>query len=155
MSTARSLPADPQPDAAELSPLHGKLGFWLRLAQQQAFDAFHRAMEPLGLTPGRLAVLLLVEANPRMRQAALAEALRVKPSNLTVLLAALEQEGLVRRAEDHANRRANLLTLTPPGRALLQRAKAVEAEVEAGLAEGLAPGQREVLIEALRRIAQA
>lgn len=142
-------------EAPDMAPLEGKLGFWLRLAQQSAFETFHRAMEPLGLTPGRLGALLLLEANPDMRQAALAEALRVKPSNLTVLLASLEAEGLIRRVEDAANRRANQLRLTPSGRALLKRAKAAEAEVEAELAAGLTAAERAALLAALKRVAGA
>ena len=140
-------------DAVDLSPLDDKLGFRLRLAPQAAFDAFHRAMAPLGLTPGRLGALLLLEANPEIRQAALAEALRVKPSNLTVLLAGLEADGLLRREEDAANRRANLLRLTPAGRALLRRAKAAEAEMEARLSAGFTPAEHHALLTALKRLA--
>jgi len=157
MSSARRKPEE-MPQAAEapdLAPLADRVGFWLRLAQQAAFEAFHRRMAPLGLTPGRMGVLLLLDANPEIRQAALAEALRIKPSNLTVLLASLEQEGLIRRAEDAANRRANLLRLTPAGRVLLRRARLAEAEVEAMLAEGLAPEERAALLAALKRVAGA
>jgi DNA-binding MarR family transcriptional regulator len=156
MPSERRKPEETPEDAGiDLSPLSGKLGFLLRLAQQNAFDAFHRAMGPLGLTPGRMGVLLLLEANPDIRQAVLAEALRVKPSNLTVLLASLEAEGLVSRAEDALNRRANLLRLTPSGRALLKRAKAAEAEVEADLAAALSPAEHASLLAALRRMTQA
>lgn len=155
MASARRKPEDiaPEAEVVDMSPLADKLGFWLRLAQQSAFDAFHRGMGPLGLTPGRLGALLLLEANPDIRQAALAEALRVKPSNLTVLLAGLEADGLVRREEDAANRRANLLRLTPTGRALLRRARLIEAEIEGGLAAGLTPAEHRALLAALKRIA--
>jgi DNA-binding MarR family transcriptional regulator len=155
---ARLAEPPPPPDPAEpvaLAPLDDRLGFWLRLAQQSAFEAFHRAMAPLGLTPGRMGVLLLLEAQPDLRQAALAEALRVKPPNLAVLLAALEADGLIRRVEDARNRRANRLRLTPAGRALLRRAKLREAAVEAEISGGLDPATRAVLIAALRRIAGA
>ncbi len=139
--------------AAPAIPLPDRLGFWLRMAQQSAFDAFHRAMAPLGLTPGRLGVLLLLEAQPDLRQAAVAEALRVKPPNLAVLLAAMESDGLIRRVEDAQNRRANLLRLAPAGRALLKRAKAQEALVEAELCAGMSTAEKETLLAALRRIA--
>lgn len=155
---ARLAEPPPPPDPAEpvaLAPLDDRLGFWLRLAQQSAFEAFHRAMAPLGLTPGRMGALLLLEAQPDLRQAALAEALRVKPPNLAVLVAALEADGLIRRIEDARNRRANRLRLTPAGRALLRRAKAREALVEAELAAGLDPAARAEVIAALRRIAGA
>jgi DNA-binding MarR family transcriptional regulator len=149
VAEARS-PAD-QPD---LSPLDDKLGFWLRLAQQASFDSLHRAIGPLGLTPGRLGVLLLLEANPDIRQTVLAEALHIKPSNLTVLLAALEAEGLIRRAEEAGNRRANRLRLTPSGCALLRQGEAAEAVIEAQLAAGLDASGRSALLAALRRIAR-
>lgn len=139
--------------APALPPLDDRLGFWLRLAQQSAFDALHRALAPLGLTPGRLGALLLLEAHPAMRQSALAAALRVKPSNIAVLVAGLEAGGLIRRMEDARNRRANLLRLTPAGRALLRRAKALETLVEADLAAGLDSVQRAALLATLRRIA--
>jgi DNA-binding MarR family transcriptional regulator len=154
-SRAKVREMEEETGGVDLSSLSGKLGFLLRLAQQRAFEAFHGAMGPLGLTPGRMGVLLLVEANPDIRQAALAEALRVKPSNLTVLLASLEAEGLVRRTEDAGNRRANRLRLTPSGRLLLKRAKAAEAEVEAKLAEGMPPEEQAALLSALRRMAGA
>jgi DNA-binding MarR family transcriptional regulator len=158
MSTLRRR-AETLPPAAAVAvtpvppPLDDRLGFWLRLAQQSAFDAFHRAMAPLGLTPGRLGALLLLEAHPSMRQSALAEALRVKPPNLAVLLAGLEAEGLIRRVEDAQNRRVNLLRLTQAGRALLRRAKAQEALVEAELCDGMTQDERAALLGALRRIA--
>lgn len=152
---AETLPPPTATLPAVLAPLDERLGFWLRLAQQSAFEAFHRTMAPLGLTPGRMAVLLLVEANPAMRQSALAEALRVKPPNLAVLLDGLEAEGLIRRVEAAADRRVRALRLTPAGRALLRRAKAREALVEAELAEGLDAAGRAALLAALRRIAGA
>jgi DNA-binding MarR family transcriptional regulator len=142
------------PEAMAPAPLDDRLGFWLRLAQQAAFEAFHRTMAPLGLTPGRLGALLLLDAQPGMRQSALAEALRVKPSNLAVMLDGLEADGLILRAEDVQNRRANLLRLTPSGRALLKRARAQEALVEAELAAGMDQAERDRLLAALRRIAR-
>jgi DNA-binding MarR family transcriptional regulator len=140
-------------DAAQ-GALDDRLGFWLRLAQMAAFDAFNQALAPLGLTPGRLGALLLIEASTTMRQTDLAETLRVKPPNMAVLLGGLEQEGLIRRVEDARNRRANVLRLTPGGRALLRRAREREATLEAELSAGLDAKERAVLIKALRRIAE-
>jgi DNA-binding MarR family transcriptional regulator len=147
-------PAEMPAEPADFSPLSDRVGFWLRLAQQTAFDSFHRAMAPLGLTPGRLGVLLLLEARPDMRQTALAETLRVKPPNIAVLLAAMEADGLIRRVEDAQNRRVNLLRLTAAGRALLRRAKTQEALVEAELTTGFDSAARDALVAALRRIAR-
>lgn len=135
-------------------PLDDRVGFWLRLAQMTAFDMFNQAMSPLSLTPGRLGALLLIEAGTARRQTDLAEALRVKPPNMAVLLGGLEQEGLIRRVEDARNRRANILRLTPAGRALLRKAREREAAMEAELTSGLDATERAALIQALRRIAE-
>ena len=142
------------PEAAEHHPLDDRLGFWLRLAQMAAFEAFNQAMAPLDLTPGRLGALLMIEASPRVRQTTLAEALRVKPSNMAVLLGGLEQDGLIRRVEDPGNRRANVLRLTPAGRALLRQARTREDAVEMKLSAGLGDADRTALIKALRKIAE-
>ncbi len=139
---------------ATKGPLDDRLGFWLRLAQMTAFDMFNQAMSPLSLTPGRLGALLLIEAGTARRQTDLAEALRVKPPNMAVLLGGLEQEGLIRRVEDARNRRANILRLTPAGRALLRKAREREAAMETELASGLDATERAALITALRRIAE-
>ncbi len=157
MAQPRRLPTEIRtvPEQPDLSPLDDKLGFWLRLAQQASFDALHRRLGPLGLTPGRLGVLLMLESNPDIRQTLLAEALHIKPSNLTVLLAALEQEGLIRRTEEEGNRRANCLRLTQAGHVLLRQGEAAEAAAERHLAEGLSPAERRALLVALRRIAEA
>jgi DNA-binding MarR family transcriptional regulator len=111
-------------------------------------------MAPLDLTPGRLGALLMIEASPRVRQTTLAEALRVKPSNMAVLLGGLEQDGLIRRVEDPDNRRANVLRLTPAGRALLRQARTREDTVEMKLSAGLSDADRTALIKALRKIAE-
>lgn len=152
---ARPAPQRPaKPVAEPQSALDDRLGYWLRLAQMAAFEAFNEAMAPLDLTPGRLGALLLIEASPNAHQSALAEALRVKPPNMAVLLAGLEQDGLIRRVDDPANRRANRLRLTPAGRALLRRARKLEGELEAGLSAGMDARERASLIAALRRIAE-
>lgn len=142
------------PTATEPAALDDRLGYWLRLAQMAAFEAFNEAMAPLDLTPGRLGALLLIEASPNAHQSTLADALHVKPPNMAVLLARLEHDGLIRRVDDPDNRRANMLRLTPAGRALLRRARKLEAELEAKLCAGLDDRERVALIGALRRIAE-
>jgi len=156
-ATARRKPAAPQaapPPTAPQVALDDRLGYWLRLAQMAAFEAFNQAMVPLDLTPGRLGALLLIEASPDIHQSTLAEALHVKPPNMAVLVARLEQDGLIRRVDDPANRRANMLRLTVAGRALLRRARKLEAALEIRLSAGLSDTERAALIVALRRIAE-
>ena len=136
----------------DLSGLADHLGFQLRLAQQRVFDEFHRRFGAEGLTPARYSVLAVLEANPDARQVAVAEALGIKPPNLAVLIHKMEADGLVERRQDAANRRANMLRLTPAGAALLGRvARAVRA-MDRGFAGELRPEEYALLVSALRRL---
>lgn len=154
-STLRQALAEPDAAAEALAAFDDRPGFWLRLAQQAAFEALHAELAPLGLTPARLAVLLALERVPDIRPAALGVALRIKPPNLAVLLRELEAEGLIRRAGDATDRRASRLRLAPRGRAVLRRAEAAEARFEAGFAAHLSAPERAGLIALLRRLAGA
>ena len=142
----------PAPPPLDLSPLMGHVGFLLRLAQQQVFDEFHRGFAQAGITPARYSVLALLHANPDVPQARLAEALRIKPPNLAVLLAEMEAQGLVDRRVDAANRRANLLCLTAAGRALYGRFTPEILAMEQQVAHRLTPGQYATLIKLLAKL---
>ncbi len=136
----------------DVSPLAGHVGFLLRLAQQQVFEAFHHSFGPAGLTPARYSVLALLRANPDVPQARLAEALRIKPPNLAVLLSEMEAAGLVERRVDSSNRRANLLRLTPTGRAALERLTPDILAMEQAVAHRLNPAEYATLLALLGKM---
>jgi DNA-binding MarR family transcriptional regulator len=96
--------------------LSGLLGYHLRLAQQAVFRDFAESVADL--SPGRVGILLLIEANPGVTQSRLAQAVGLDRSTMVGVLHFLEARGLVerRRGED---RRTNGLWLTRMGRALL------------------------------------
>jgi len=74
------------------------------------------------MTPGRVAVLLgLLGEDGPVSMATLGAAHDLSPRTMTVLIAGLEREGLVRRAADPGDRRVSLLSLTPAGRSLSTR----------------------------------
>ncbi len=147
--------AAPPAAALDLSPLAGHVGFQLRLAQQQVFDAFHRGFSATGITPARYAVLALLHANPDVQQGHLAEALRVKPPNMVALLAEMTAQGLVDRQVDAANRRAYLLRLTPAGRALYEKLTPEILAMEQQVAHRLTPAQYATLIRLLAKLSPA
>lgn len=110
------------------------IGYRLRLAQQAVFTDFAESVQ--GLSPGRLGILLLIDANPGLTQSRLAEAVRRDRSTMVAVLDELETRGLIarRRGED---RRTNGLWLTRSGRSFLagamRRVKAHERRVAARL----------------------
>jgi DNA-binding MarR family transcriptional regulator len=144
--------ATPAAVPLDMTPLAGHVGFLLRLAQQQVFDEFHRSFTAAGISPARYSVLALLHANPDVQQHRLAEALRIKPSNMAVLLAEMAAQGQVDRRVDIANRRANLLRLTSAGRTLYERVTPDILAMEAQVAHRLTPTQYATLIKLLAKL---
>ncbi|MCZ8151152.1 MAG: MarR family winged helix-turn-helix transcriptional regulator [Rhodobacteraceae bacterium] len=103
-------------------PLGDSLGFLLRLAQLEAFEAYFAAMEGAAPLPGSLSILLMVRGNPGIRQGVLARALRIKRAHMTKIVQSLEQAGLLRGSVPADDRRAIELHLTPAGLAEAERA---------------------------------
>lgn len=142
--------AAPRPAARlRAGPLPTLLGYRLRLAQQAVFRDFAASIP--GLSPGRVGMLLLVEANPGVTQSRLASAVRRDRSTMVGVLDQLEARGLVerRRGED---RRTNGLWLTRSGRQLLARAKRAIAVHEDRVASRLSAPERAKLLDLLARI---
>ncbi|SDL18455.1 DNA-binding transcriptional regulator, MarR family [Streptomyces indicus] len=75
-----------------------------------------RGMADRGLTLARAGVLWALFHDGPMTQRALAAARGVTPRNVTGLLDALQEEGLVAREAHPTDRRATLVSLTPKGR---------------------------------------
>lgn len=138
--------------AARLAPgpLPELIGYRLRLAQQAVFRDFTASVP--GISPGRIGMLLLIEANPGVTQSRLAAAVRRDRSTMVGVLDQLQARGLIerRRGED---RRTNGLWLTRAGRGFLVRAKRAIAAHEARVAARLSAAERALLLELLARIA--
>lgn len=136
--------------ALDLGPLPGLLGYRLRLAQQAVFRDFAASVP--GVSPGRLGMLLLVEANPGVTQSRLARAVGRDRSTMVGALDQLEAKGLIERRKG-ADRRTNGLWLTRSGRAMLGRAKRAIAVHERRVSARLSAAERARLLELLGKIA--
>jgi DNA-binding MarR family transcriptional regulator len=147
--------AEPAPDAAplDLSHLAGIVGYPLRRAQMAVFEDFARRFAPLDLTPAQYSTLAAIGDNPGRKQSEIAAALGILRPNFVAMMDQLERRGLAERTRSGADRRSNALALTPAGRALLTRARLVQGEQEAAIDQILGRGEREALVEALRKLA--
>lgn len=141
----------PKRPAARLDPgpLPDLIGYRLRLAQQAVFRDFAASVS--GVSPGRVGMLLLVEANPGVTQSRLAAAVERDRSTMVGVLDQLEAKGLVERRKG-VDRRTNGLWLTRAGRALLSKAKHAIAVHEQRVAARLSAAERAKLLELLGRI---
>jgi DNA-binding MarR family transcriptional regulator len=131
-------------------PLPGLLGYRLRLAQQAVFRDFGQSVSDL--PPGRVGILLLVDANPGVTQSRLAQAVGLDRSTMVGVLHALEARALVERRRG-ADRRTNGLWLTPQGRTLVAGLKRRIRLHERRVAARLSAEERAQLLLLLEKLA--
>jgi DNA-binding MarR family transcriptional regulator len=143
-------PLKPQPARLNPGPLPALIGYRLRLAQQAVFQDFADTVP--GLSPGRVGMLLLVEANPGVTQSRLAQAVRRDRSTMVGVLDQLEAKGLIERRRG-SDRRTNGLWLTRAGRERLAAAKRAIRAHEERVTARLSTAERARLLELLERIA--
>jgi len=129
--------------------LPGLLGYRLRLAQQAVFRDFAASVGEI--SPGRVGILFLVEANPGVTQSRLARAVHLDRSTMVGVIHTLEGRGLLerRRGDD---RRTNGLWLTRSGRGLVERLKGRIELHERRVASRLSGAERAQLIALLEKL---
>lgn len=106
-----------------------------------------------GLSMWGYVVLDALEGQPVRTQAALAEFIGADKSRIIGVLDELENDGLLERTRDPADRRARLVAITEEGR---RRHGVVQAEIqrsEERLLARLTPADREALLRSLSLLA--
>jgi DNA-binding MarR family transcriptional regulator len=78
---------------------------------------------PQGMTPERLSALSVIEKRGPISVTALAEKELVRPATMSRMVTALVEEGLVKRSDDKNDARGVLVSTTPKGRRIFQRAQ--------------------------------
>jgi DNA-binding MarR family transcriptional regulator len=134
--------AGPEIDAARLRMALSRLGRTLR-RQNLA-----------GLTPTQLSALATVDQNGPLRLGDLAAAEGIAPSTLTRLVTALEESGYVERRAVPGDARASELSITPDGRAVIDRVREESTKMIAGMLAQLTPAQRGAIAAALPALEQ-
>jgi len=129
--------------------LSGLLGYRLRVAQQTVFRDFARSIPEA--SPGRVGILLLIDANPGVTQSRLAQAVGIDRSTMVGVLHALQARELIerRRGED---RRTNGLWLTRTGRGLVASLKQRIRTHERRVASRLSVEERAHLLAMLEKL---
>jgi DNA-binding MarR family transcriptional regulator len=106
---------------------------------------------PDGMTPERLSALTVIEKRGPISVTALADKEMVRPATMSRMVSALVDEGLVRRREDKNDGRGVLVSTTPKGRKVYQRAQQLRLQQFAQALNALTPEQ----LAAMRSLAAA
>ena len=142
------------PDDVAFGPLAELAGFMLRLAQLQLFELFFRDFAQRGITPGQIGILIAIGRNPGVRQGVLADALRIKWSNMAKIIRLLEGQGLIERRVPARDRRAVELRLTETGRAAVDETVPQLMVSDRSATTALTQRERDTLLRLLAKLAQ-
>ncbi len=111
--------------------------------------------EPFGLPTGSLTLMALISANPASSQSELARWAGITGPSLVGIIDDLEKRGLVTRERSSADRRRNMLVLTPEGEQTMQDLFAEVTQIEQPLRDELGKKDMELLVSLLERATAA
>lgn len=131
------------------------LAFLLSQVGIHASARFAARLAEVNLQPPLFRVLNLVDAAEGRSQQEIAKAVQAPPSRMVGFVDELEKRGLVERRPDPRDRRVRALYLTAAGREALARGREVARRHEEELTVGLSEGDRERLVELLRKVVAA
>jgi DNA-binding MarR family transcriptional regulator len=151
---SRATPQLNAPAPINLGWLGGTVGFYLRTAQEAAFQAFARRANGADARPWRFAVLALIDANSGLTQGELAAAIRRNTSSLTPVLDDLSRQGYVSRQRLESDRRTYALKLTAKGKSALVKLMASAIAHERDI-DRIVGADRAQFIRILKSLAEA
>ena len=142
----------------ETSPpgeLVDRLGYLFKHAQLRLGELTAEALAPHGVTGRELAVLIVLASRGPASQQEAAGRLGIDRTTMVAFLDDLEDRGLVTRRPGPADRRRNVVVLTPAGEDTLRRARKAGEEAERRFLAPLSGSAAEQLRRALRKLVQS
>lgn len=143
------MPEQPTRDAAP------RLGYLLKHAALRYLDLTAAALAPLGIHPNEWAALNCLHEQHGLSQREAAELLGIDRTKMVALVDELEAKGWVERRPQPDDRRKNLVTLTPSGHDVLDRAGHVIDDCERRFLATISKSDSERLQRSLRAVIEA
>ena len=130
------------------------VGYHVRLAQVAIFRDFAANLRELDITPTQFGTMVIIGANPGIKQTDLAQAIQLDRSSIVPLIDRLEKGGLVTRERLHSDRRINALKLTPAGSRFLEKLVPLVHDHDQGILGKLDKKEQNQLINLLNKISR-
>ncbi len=140
------------PSAPSVSDLTAHLGYWLRYVSNHVSQAFARKVEAHGVTVAEWVLMRQLLEPDSLAPSRLAERMGMTRGAVTKLADRLIAKSLLTRAADPEDGRAQTLSLTRAGRALVPKLAALADANDAEFFASLAPKDRAALLRILKGI---
>ena len=134
-------------------PARPPIGLHLARTARSVSRAFDDALAQAGGSVPVWLVLISLKSRPVRNQRELAEAVGIREATLTHHLNAMDEQGLITRRRDPANRRVHLVELTEAGEAAFQRLRGAATAFDQQLRAGLTGDEVSQLEALLGRLA--
>jgi len=134
-------------------PAQPPIGLHLARTARSVSRAFDDALAQAGGSVPVWLVLISLKSRPVRNQRELAEAVGIREATLTHHLNAMDEQGLITRRRDPANRRVHLVELTEAGEAAFQRLRGAATAFDQRLRAGLTGDEVSQLETLLGRLA--
>jgi DNA-binding MarR family transcriptional regulator len=142
------------PSTRPTSDLTAHLGYWLRYVSNHVSQAFARKVEAHGVTVAEWVLMRRLLEEEALAPSRLAERMGMTRGAVSKLADRLIAKSLLSRADDPEDGRAQTLSLTPAGRALVPGLAALADANDAEFFDPLAPEDRAALFRILRVIVE-
>lgn len=130
------------------------LGFWLRAVSNHVSQAFAARLEGSGATVAEWVMLRTLLGRAPLAPSRLADEMGLTRGAVTRLADRLIAKGLVARAAQPGDGRAQTLALTPAGAALVPELAARADRNDAEAFTALSDGERRTLMDLLKKVAE-
>ena len=134
-------------------PSRPPIGLHLARTARAVSRAFDDALAEAGGSVPVWLVLISLKSQQVRNQRELAEAVGIREATLTHHLNSMDEEGLITRRRDPANRRVHLVELTEAGEAAFQRMRGAATAFDQRLRSGLSGDEVSQLETLLGRLA--
>ena len=138
-----------------LDQLYRRPGFMIRRAHQISVSIFLEETGALGVTNRQYGILLVLKQQPGIDQITVAKFLGLDRSTTGMVLAKLEQAGLVGRVVGENDRRKRSLKLTPAGERMLKRLAEPARRAQERVLSTFTPAERKTFLDLLDKFARA
>jgi len=144
--------AKPDPQPASDYRVEAQVGHLLRRAHQRATAIFLEKIGASDVTPTQFAALVKLRDEGTLSQNHLGRLTAMDRATILGVIRRLSERGLIERVDDPNDRRRTMLSLSPQGRAIVDRLVPNGFAVSEAILAPLEPRERDTFLALLRRL---